>query len=90
MKRKFDIGDKVICSENGIAGTVLKFYVPTSCAEQTMVLTVGGRQYHAPTSTWDKYGDGQRIAVRSPYVDIKIKPLVFQESFIKERRGRCR
>ena len=52
MSRNFDIGDKVICVISGVIGIVEKFYVPTSCAEQTMVITQDGRRYHAPTSEW--------------------------------------
>lgn len=52
MKRPFDIGDKVICTETGVYGIVEEFYYPTTCAEQTMVRTEDGRKYHAPTSTW--------------------------------------
>lgn len=54
MKRDFDIGDKIICRESGVVGKVIKFYTPTSCAEQTMVVTNGGRKYHAPTMLWNK------------------------------------
>ena len=55
MIRRFDIGDYVICTESGVFGKVIKFYIPTSCAEQTMVLTKDGFKYHAPTTTWKKY-----------------------------------
>lgn len=53
--RNFEIGDLVICIESGVIGRVLRFYVPTACEEQTMVLTRDGRQYHAPTRFWEKY-----------------------------------
>ena len=52
--RCFEIGDRVICVLSGVIGTVEKFYYPTSCAEQTMVVTADGRKYHAPTRTWKK------------------------------------
>ena len=52
MNRKFGIGDEVICKQSGVIGTVVKFYTPTSCTEQTMVDTGDGRLYHAPTSEW--------------------------------------
>lgn len=63
MERKFDINDRVICRESGVVGKVLRFYVPTSCAEQTMVLTDDGREYHAPTSTWVKCSEIQKSSV---------------------------
>jgi hypothetical protein len=56
--RKINIGQKVICSESGVVGTVLRFYTPTSCEEQTVVETGDGREYHAPTRTWKPYKDG--------------------------------
>lgn len=52
--RGFKIGDEVVCKTSGVVGTVIKFYVPTACAEQTMVETAEGRKYHAPTSEWTK------------------------------------
>lgn len=54
MNRIFEIGDKVKCIESGVCGIVTRFYYPTACAEQTMVRTEDGRQYHAPTSMWVK------------------------------------
>lgn len=54
MNRGFAIGDKVICMLTGVQGIVEKFYRPTACAEQTMVITHDGRRYHAPTNCWRK------------------------------------
>lgn len=54
MNRKFGIGDRVTCRESGVSGKVIRFYFPTACAEQTMVITDDGRQYHAPTTYWKK------------------------------------
>lgn len=50
--RSFDIGDEIINIQTGVVGKCIKFYVPTACEEQTMVVTEDGRKYHAPTSTW--------------------------------------
>ena len=55
MKREFYVGDKVICTMSGVVGVVEKFYFPTACAEQTMVITPDGRRYHAPTSEWIRF-----------------------------------
>lgn len=52
------IGDKVICCESGVVGTVVKKYFPTACEEQTMIKTADGRLYHAPTRTFRKYQNG--------------------------------
>lgn len=54
MYREFSIGDMVICKSSGVVGKVIQFYVPTACAEQTMVITRLGMKYHAPTSDWVK------------------------------------
>jgi len=54
MSRKINIDDRVICKGSGVVGKVLRFYVPTACGEQTMVLTDDGREYHAPTNHWVK------------------------------------
>ena len=48
-ERKFNIGDRIMCVETGVVGKCIKFYIPTACEEQTMVLTDDGRRYHAPT-----------------------------------------
>lgn len=59
MDRKFNIGDWVICKSSGVIGRVIRFYLPTACAEQTMVDTTDGRKYHAPTSEWVRILDGK-------------------------------
>jgi hypothetical protein len=58
IKRRINIGEKVICSESEVVGYVVKFYTPTACEEQTLVMTDDGREYHAPTRTWVPYKDG--------------------------------
>lgn len=55
MEREFKTGDKIICKESGVVGICTRFYVPTACEEQTMVETLDGRFYHAPTRMWKKY-----------------------------------
>lgn len=52
--RGFCVGDTVVCSLSGVQGVVVKFYIPTASAPQTMVRTEDGRLYHAPTSYWRK------------------------------------
>ena len=54
MNRGIDIGDMVVCTSSGVKGCVTKFYFPTACAGQTMVITDDGREYHAPTTEWRK------------------------------------
>lgn len=56
----FYIGERVICSESGVIGDIIKFYKPTASEEQIMVRTLDGRQYHAPTKTWKPYQFGYR------------------------------
>lgn len=47
---KINVGDKVICTESGVKGIVIKQYYPTSCQQQTMIQCADGRKYHAPTA----------------------------------------
>ena len=56
MNNKFSIGDRVVCVVSGVAGIVIKQYVPTACEEQTMIKCEGGRKYHAPTFLFRKVG----------------------------------
>lgn len=58
--RKFNTGDRIICSESGVIGIALRFYTPTSCSEQTVVRTGDGREYHALTSTWKLSFEGNK------------------------------
>ncbi len=51
----FYIGERVICSESGVIGDIIKFYRPTASEEQIMVKTLDGRKYHAPARTWRPY-----------------------------------
>lgn len=52
MNRGFNVGDRILCRETGVVGECIRFYVPTACEEQTMVMTDDGRRYHAPTRMW--------------------------------------
>lgn len=49
------LGSRVICTESGVVGTIIKFYKPTASEEQIMVWTDDGREYHAPARTWKLY-----------------------------------
>ena len=70
--RKFEIGSKVYHSEMNITGVILRFYTPTSCAEQTVIRTSDGRRFHAPTSEFDSYKQGLRstMSIIDTYVGI--------------------
>lgn len=61
MSRRFNIGDRIICTATGVIGTCIKFYVPTACEEQTMVLTDDCRKYHAPTRLWVLVSENEAI-----------------------------
>lgn len=50
------IGDKVVC-DTGVQGIVIRQYVPTACEQQTMIETLDGRKYHAPTRCFVKEGE---------------------------------
>ena len=47
------IKDKVVC-DTGVRGIVIKQYSPTGCEQQTMIKTIDGREYHAPTRCFTK------------------------------------
>ena len=96
MEREFKIGDTVIHTYSGVIGKVIKFYIPTTCAEQTMIKCTNGRKFHAPTSEFSlfelnmKYGENnisnyavplQIPMIRDPQID-KIKAMV-NEPFTK-------
>lgn len=49
------IGDKVVC-DTGVRGIVIRQYFPTACEQQTMIVTLDGRRYHAPTRRFVKEG----------------------------------
>ena len=48
------VGDMVICRQENVIGVVTKKYFPTACEEQTMITTVDGRQFHAPTRMFER------------------------------------
>lgn len=54
MDNRINVGDKVICTASGVTGIVIKKYVPTTSEEQTMIMCVNGRKYHAPTCLFKK------------------------------------
>lgn len=54
MDNRINVGDKVICTASGVTGIVIKKYVPTASEEQTMIMCVDGRKYHAPTCLFKK------------------------------------
>lgn len=57
MDLGYDIGDRVIQIDDGVIGEVIKFYVPTACKQQTMILCDDGRKYHAPSDTFIKVSE---------------------------------
>ena len=71
MRENVKIGDKVICFESGVVGTVVKKYFPTACEEQTMIKTADGRLYHAPTRTFQKYQNG--IIAKQTIIDVILR-----------------
>jgi hypothetical protein len=48
-------GDMVICIASGVIGKAIKQYYPIACEQQTIVETLDGRRYHAPTRMWRTY-----------------------------------
>lgn len=64
MNLGYDIGDRVIQIEDGVIGKVVKFYHPTACGQQTMILCDDERKYYAPSETFIKV-DALAMAVIS-------------------------
>lgn len=76
MKLGYDIGDRVIQVYDRVVGEVVKFYYPTACRQQTMILCDDGRKYHAPSETFAKVSKLQEEIVsrikRRPPVAMKV------------------
>ncbi|NBI91895.1 hypothetical protein D3Z45_15265 [Lachnospiraceae bacterium] len=85
LERKFNIGDRIRCVKTGVIGKCIKFYIPTACEEQTMVLTDDGRRYHAPTRLWEKVLavsiENDVTAIRNRLLKSVSVPTVFLQRF---------
>lgn len=57
MELGYDIGDRVMQIDDKVIGEVIKFYCPTACGQQTMILCDDGRKYHAPSETFIKVSE---------------------------------
>ncbi|MBD5546919.1 MAG: hypothetical protein HDQ97_05920 [Lachnospiraceae bacterium] len=57
MSLGYDIGDRVMQIDDKVIGEVIKFYTPTACEQQTMILCDDGRKYHAPSITFVKVSE---------------------------------
>lgn len=84
MKLGYDIGDRVIQVYDLVVGEVVKFYYPTACRQQTMILCDDGRKYHAPSETFIEVSELQeeipsRIKRRPPQVAGAVGPPAAQE-----------
>lgn len=84
-QRGFDMGDRVICTESGVVGKTIKFYYPTSCPEQTMILCDDGRKYHAPSDTFIKLNElteeiAKKIKSRPPQLAMSAAMPLAQEA----------
>lgn len=66
----YSIGDRVIQIEDKVMGKVIKFYTPTACKQQTMILCDDGRKYHAPSDTFIKVSELEEQIAKT----IKEKP----------------
>lgn len=72
----YTIGDRVMQIEDKVIGNAVKFYKPTACKQQTMILCDDGRKYHAPSDTFIKVSElEEQIAEK-----IKDKPPQFAMS----------
>lgn len=66
----YGIGDRVIQIDDKVIGEVVKFYAPTACKQQTMILCDDGRKYHAPSDMFAKADGLERQIAKA----IKEKP----------------
>lgn len=66
----YNIGDRVIQIDDKVIGEAVKFYDPTACKQQTMILCDDGRKYHAPSDTFAKVDGLERQIAKA----IKKKP----------------
>lgn len=57
MSLGYDIGDRVMQIDDKVIGQVIKFYYPTACEQQTMILCDDGRKYHASSITFVKVSE---------------------------------
>lgn len=73
MDLGYTIGDRVIQIEEKVIGKVIKFYIPTTCKQQTMILCDDGRKYHAPSDTFIKVSELEERIEK----EIKEKPEQF-------------
>jgi hypothetical protein len=55
MNCGFGIGDNVLCTDSGIEGIVVEFYIHALREELAKILTCDGRRYHAPTMCLVRY-----------------------------------
>lgn len=72
----YDIGDRVMQTQEKVIGKVIDMYYPTTCKQQTMILCDDGRKYHAPSDTFIKIGDLEEQIVSK----IKSRPQSFTMS----------
>lgn len=80
MDRDIKPGDLVINKNTGMVGIVLRFYKPTACKEQTVILvqkdlknhSYSYGEYHAPTDEWKtfSYGTKAKCTIVDEFNDI--------------------
>lgn len=85
MSLGYDIGDRVMQIDDKVAGKVIKFYYPTACGQQTMILCDDGRKYHAPSHTFVKADElteeiAKKIKSRPPQLAMSAAMPLAQES----------
>ena len=85
MNLEYDLGDMVMQINDKVVGEVIKFYTPTACGQQTMILCSNGRKYHAPSETFVKIskleeGIVSKIRSRPPQLAMEAAMPLIQES----------
>lgn len=80
MDLGYNIGDRVMQIEDRVVGKVIRFYKPTACAQQTMIICDDGRKYHAPSATFIKT-DNLALPVAAPLLQSAAQPLIIKHNY---------
>lgn len=94
----YGIGDRVVDKENEIVGIVKRFYFPTACAQQTMIVCDDGREYHAPSYCFVELRDADlskllkkpqmAMSASTPLMQSAAQPLTVKHNYRNVKIGK--
>lgn len=87
MSLEYDIGDRVMQVEDKVVGKVIKFYFPTACAQQTMIICDDGRKYHAPSTTFIKVDTSIAMSATALLMQSAAQPLTVKHNYRNVKVG---